>query len=482
MPKLTIQANLSIDSTAIDNITSKWLDIAIIEFDDDKQITAFTYLDEHCQHFLADNHHAVSINYPVDFFSYHADHNWFAFLDDMIPAGASRRYWLQRLDLSRLSVAEQNYQLLKRATIAPIGHLRIKEAISHIQQSNIQQKRHHTPKLFDMADVINRDIDFLEYANEQGAIAGGATGAGGEAPKLVLRYAYDKSNNDKSNNDKLANNKPEPKDLNNAKVWIDNQQLANNTDLYYLVKYPRGKRSERDCDILRAEFYYYHQLAEMGFNTIDTTQMKLIEGENYPSLWLPRFDVQTSKNGTKRYAMESVYSMLQKGAGAYLDHEESIRKLIEIIENSNMVREGYQFDKQAFVIEWVQRDLLNMVFGNSDNHGRNTAFLRDDKRIWLAPIYDFAPMKADPEGIVRTMKWQSPIESGGNYRFDLLVESLADLVEPTRLLNELQQTAQQVTTLKSDLADKGVPDSILNYPAIGFDYLTEKLQRWGLLS
>ena len=48
--------------------------------------------------------------------------------------------------------------------------------------------------------------------------------------------------------------------------------------------------------------------------------------------------------------------------------------------------EGFKFDKMAFVIEWVKRDILNIAFGNSDNHGRNTAFLRDENKIWLSPM------------------------------------------------------------------------------------------------
>ncbi|MNY68505.1 hypothetical protein D3C86_2062810 [compost metagenome] len=39
---------------------------------------------------------------------------------------------------------------------------------------------------FERQDVISRDNRFLEYAYEQGAAIGGATGAGGEAPKLLL--------------------------------------------------------------------------------------------------------------------------------------------------------------------------------------------------------------------------------------------------------------------------------------------------------
>ncbi|MDO9777454.1 type II toxin-antitoxin system HipA family toxin, partial [Glaesserella parasuis] len=93
------------------------------------------------------------------------------------------------------------------------------------------------PRLFEIDDVINRQADFLEYANQRGAMAGGATGAGGEAPKLLLRQTA------------------------TQQVWIDNLQQGDAADDFYLVKFPRGKRSAIDCDILRAEFHYYHELA-----------------------------------------------------------------------------------------------------------------------------------------------------------------------------------------------------------------------------
>ncbi|MBN8157133.1 type II toxin-antitoxin system HipA family toxin, partial [Vibrio vulnificus] len=73
------------------------------------------------------------------------------------------------------------------------------------------------------------------------------------------------------------------------------QDDNSNHDLHYLVKYPRGSRSTIDCNILRAEFYFYHELTEMGVETISTDGMRLEEGLNYPSLWLPRFDVQINE-------------------------------------------------------------------------------------------------------------------------------------------------------------------------------------------
>lgn len=44
---------------------------------------------------------------------------------------------------------------------------------------------------FGFDDVVTRDQRFLEYAYEQGAAIGGATGAGGEAPKLLLSEGRD---------------------------------------------------------------------------------------------------------------------------------------------------------------------------------------------------------------------------------------------------------------------------------------------------
>lgn len=39
---------------------------------------------------------------------------------------------------------------------------------------------------------MSLQYNFLEYANEQGATVGGATGAGGVAPKLLLMLVKDK--------------------------------------------------------------------------------------------------------------------------------------------------------------------------------------------------------------------------------------------------------------------------------------------------
>ena len=448
---LTIQAFLG----------RKWIDIATLSFrHTDGVLFKGTQLEYDFDYTIlnpnSDDHRAVSINHPVIMMEKYIDANsLLTFIDDIIPSGSSRDFLVRHLGILDSSIDAQHFILLSTSTNAPIGNLRIKESLLH----NSDGDEESVGQYFTIEHVIDKSVDFLEYAQERGAACGGATGAGGAAPKLLLR-------------------------LNDAnQVWIDNLQLNNSTDIHYLVKFPRGKASI-DSDILRAEYHFYHELHAMGFDTIPIADMRLEEGEHVPSLWLPRFDIEMDSNGVaKRYGMESLYSMLNQRSAAYLDHNDAIDEVLRKILGSDMLLQNpdFNFDVAAFVTEWVKRDLLNIIFGNSDNHGRNTSFLRDEKSIRFSPIYDFAPMKADPEGITRLTKWASPMEKGGEYDFAAIAQSLEVYVAPVKLMAELQNTAKDLLTLKARLAVRGVPLAILNHSNIGFDYIEDKLKRWGLL-
>lgn len=349
MKKLTLQIYLN----------QEWQDMAELHFEEETyQLSNLVYLPDYItQYFGQAGSNAVSINYPVNIFIENQNALWTC-ISDITPAGASRRYWIETLDIKHLPEAEQNYRLLKDGAISPVGNLCIKEAVP--QKTEFRD--------FDIEKVKDRQSDFLEYANQSGAIVGGAIGAGGEAPKLLLKRR-------------------------NNKVWIDNLQNGKDQDMGYLVKYPRGNYSAIDCDILRAEFHYYREAAALGFETIDIHHMRLEEGKRYPSLWLPRFDIVEKGGKYERLALESVYSMLQKQGGA-LDHEVTIRRLIKTISDSDL-----EFDSKHFVLEWVKRDLLNIAFGNSDNHGRNIAFLRDEKKSDLLPSMILLLCEPIPKGL-----------------------------------------------------------------------------------
>lgn len=387
---------------------------------------------------------ACSLRLPVELILLHRSPHWFGFLDDIMPSGAGRRFWIAYLGLTNQEPRQQDYELLSRGTVAPVGNLRIAQAVP--EQASTQR--------FGLNEVVERDTDFLEYAQMHGAAGGGATGAGGEAPKLLLRRD------------------------DHERIWIDARQDDDTClDRHYLVKFPRGARGTIDADILRTEYHYYQELNSLGIETIATEGMELREGARYPSLWLPRFDVGEREGRLERYGLESIYSLLGRGPGEYLNQFTVIRTLAQLLAQ----REHDQgFDQAGFTIEWVKRDLLNIAFGNADNHGRNSALIKRPEGVTLAPVYDFAPMRADPEGIVRTTTWGQPFESGGRFDWHAIAAELVDLVEPERLLDELGRLARQLVGLRDRLETRGVPSSILDMPNVGLGNLDQRINTWRL--
>ncbi|OZB37718.1 MAG: hypothetical protein B7X50_12240 [Alishewanella sp. 34-51-39] len=383
---------------------------------------------------------SFSALYPVNPMDIHAFKSWPAIFEDIMPMGYARKLWLDLLNLQQASSAQQDLELLKSGTIAPVGNLRLKESITALSEQLADLR-------FEQAAVVERDHDFLTYARQRGAVSGGATGAGGAAPKLLVRLNQ------------------------RREVWIDPLQSDNEPDLHYLVKFPRGNAAI-DRDILRTEFHFYHELASMGFNTMQIDQLQLHEGSKNPSLWLPRFDRAFHNGKIERYGLESVFSLMNKSAGSYLKHEDVLAALVNVITDKTIA---------ALTTEYLQRDLLNVVFGNSDNHGRNTAVLKQANIVSLAPIYDFAPMKADPEIVVRTTNWSNQIEKAGDIAWLELCERLECYGDPDGFKQALRQLADQLVDLPARLAARGVPDSILKMPVMEFTHLEQRLNKWGLL-
>ena len=210
-------------------------------------------------------------------------------------------------------------------------------------------------------------------------------------------------------------------------------------------------------------------------NAIDISKTRLeIEGEAI-SLWLPRFDVCYQSGRVEHFALESIFSILEKPAGSALNHFEVIDGVCDKLRNAQT------FDSEAFVREWVKRDFLNVIFANSDNHGRNSALIKKHGRIELSPIYDFAPMRADLEQIVRTIKWGRPYEAGGEFDWQGIVDQLSEFTDTERLWQEMRQLASQLLGLKQRLVEYGVDEDFLEIPVLGMNTIDARLQRWQLL-
>ncbi|MCL4410029.1 MAG: HipA domain-containing protein, partial [Gammaproteobacteria bacterium] len=349
-------------------------------------------------------------------------------------------------NVSRSNEFDKNYALLASACMAPVGNLRIKEAAENIEYDTVRR--------FPIDSVIELQHDFLEYANEHGAAVGGATGAGGVAPKLLLMVDHNQ-------------------------VFIDGDFAGKPlTAIPYLTKFARNTRSTRDNNVLRAEGVYYRALKRIlvgtGIETIDVEHLMIKEHNGQVSLWLPRFDITIENSVATRIGVESVYSIINAAPGSYQNHFTVMNQVWQQIKATT------QMSSFEFATQYLARDLLNLVFGNSDNHGRNISFLKFENDIRFAPIYDFAPMKADPEMVTRLFKWDKDCEQGGTVRFDRVVEKLSYFAEPDALLTYLRNLAEPLVGLPNLLKSLNCPTEILNFPAIGFEHIEQKLISYGV--
>ncbi len=245
---------------------------------------------------------------------------------------------------------------------------------------------------------------------------------------------------------------------------------------HWFVKFSRNQALGNDQTILRAEHLYYTALQRLGIDTVATAELDLKEADK-PSLWMKRFDRRIGASGVERLAVESVYSLAGvTEPGSRMDHLEVIQRLAALWINA-----GQKDQVPDLVAEYLRRDLINKILGNSDNHGRNTAIIRGKDALRLAPIYDLAPMVMDAEGITRTTKWSSPVERGGEVDWRAACQLLKPLVNPDQVFETLRQDARGLLALPDLLSGLGLPDAVMNHPAIALKNLEQRMKDWELL-
>ncbi len=382
---------------------------------------------------------AVSVNLPVNWSP--VDTKGFpAFVLDIIPAGYARKSLFKRFNDEKPPEMDTDLFLLGRCTPSPIGNLRVKESVEALQDTGVEA--------FARQSVVERTNDFLEYAYEAGAAMGGATGAQGEAPKLLLAEGRDGAFY--------------------ADAMLDDYQAQS----HWLVKFARNKVTENDKDILRAEYHYYQALTRLGLNTISTKGLRLEEADK-PSLWMPRFDRIVDGESIERIPVESVYSLLgNTEPGSRLKHEVVLSKLIEL-----WCLSGQADEVPELICEYIRRDLLNRILGNSDNHGRNTSIFRHRGRFDLAPIYDLAPMVLDAEGVTRATKWGA--EKKGSPQWREICACFPEWYAPDELYDRIRDAANVFRALPDLLVD--MPLDVRQSTAIPVNKLDAHLALWELL-
>lgn len=401
-----------------------------------------SYISDHFDYIQSPFARAVSARLPLDWDSVSLKKAP-AFLHDIAPAGAAKRFLMARIGQEKPEEVSADLFLLGRSTPAPIGNMRIKESVEALDS--------RPPMGFRREEVIARDNTFLEYAYEQGAAIGGATGAGGEAPKLLMTE------------DRAGLLYPD--------AVLNDAEVAG----HWFVKFARNKAGQTDQDILRSEFHYYKALQTLGIETIAAEGLALEEA-NKPSLWMQRFDRQVTEQGIERLAVESIYSLAGVTTpGSYMNHLDVIQLLADLWKQAGQVEQV-----PDLVAEYLRRDLLNKILGNSDNHGRNTAIIRDLNAFRLAPIYDLAPMVMDEEGVTRTTKWPKDLEVAGEIDWRGVCDALVGIINPADAFERLRQDADPLLALPDILVASGLPDVTLNHPSIALKNLEQRLKSWGL--
>ncbi|MCE0904413.1 HipA domain-containing protein [Pseudomonas putida] len=403
----------------------------LVAYDGDYIIANVDRMEDRCEL-------ALSVNLPLNW-DHHDVKGYPAFLYDIIPSGAAKDSLESRYGRLKPEGVEMGLYLLERFTPAPIGHLRIKESVEGLQPDRSEA--------FARAEVVDRTNEFLEYAYETGAALGGATGANGQAPKLVMTEAH------------------------GGALYADAMLPDDQACRHWLIKFARNRGGERDQDILRTEFHYYKAVAALGLDTVATDGLALEEAVK-PSLWMPRFDRRVVDGVVERIPLESVYSICGITGYAHpMAHAEVVHRLVGL-----WIDNGQQDEVDDLVFEYVRRDLLNRILGNTDNHGRNTSIMRVGGKFRLAPIYDLAPMILDEEGITRTTKWAAERKGSSNWR-----DNCAELVgytDPDVLLQRLMNAAEAFRALPDLLTD--APESMRNAASLPVNNLDKRLVEWGL--
>lgn len=303
-----------------------------------------------------DPFYQVSPALPVEFNTMGMK-SWPPFFLDLLPGGFARQQWENLLEIR--NGPENDFLLLTKAAGNPIGNLRIREAVSRAATNK--------GKGFTESQIASNTEDFLNIANSSGALTGGNSSIQGEAPKYLM--VKDKSG------------------LFHFEGSLPEKDIAG----YYIVKFPRG-RKEIDELILKTEWLYY-SIAEVSGLKIG--KIPDFCDLNRGALFIPRFERVVEKGEIKRIG----YFSLAAAAGITQFGEKIVHdKLLKAVNK-------YSTDRKKDICEYVKRDFLNIILGNTDNHARNSAFLIKNNQITLSPLFDVAPMYLDPEGIVRSTRW-----------------------------------------------------------------------------
>lgn len=372
------------------------------------QPTSFEYdLDYALEHAGAADRQATSARLPVDF-PPHELPGFPAFCVDLMPQGEGRRR-LERA-LKEQGLPQTDWWVLLRGAGSPTGNLRVRSAAHEVDPDAVGVPRE---------EVVTRGDAFLDWAEAQRINLRGSTDTTGASPKLLLVE--------------------DEQGLLHADGVLPDARARR----HWLVKFPRGATT-RDHQVLASEAAYLEVARRVGLRC--GAPLRFEER----ALFIPRFDREVRKDGVQRWGMESLYSVMGVvQSGAPLAWEAVCAAVAELVE-----------DPEAELRELVLRDALAVALGDTDNHGRNTALLKTEAGVKLSPLYDFAPMAFDPQGISRLTRWRGELTASG-LQWAQVVEAVAPWVPVEAMTSALLELARRLPEVEGWLRELDVPGPVI---------------------
>lgn len=385
-----------------------------------------SYIDKY---FGKKNRFQIGGHFPINYEIIQLD-TWPAFLLDLFPQGNALKWVIDKLGI--LDRPENYWRIMKEANISPPGNLRVKSTKA-LTEANFGKHQG-----FEKSEVLAKGDEFLEYMRDHGAPVSGSTGAAGAAPKYML-----------------------VEDI-HGRFHAPGALGISSVHKNWLVKFPRGDKTSEDREILRNEKLYYDVASWFGLRT----RGAVLEHKN-DSLFIPRFDRSKSPGGWKYLGLESLYSLSNNVEfGSRLEHE----SYVKILKN-------YCSDPNEDILEYVWRDFVNQMTGNTDNHGRNTSLLKTDDTTSISPLYDFAPMQFDPEVIIRNTNWNYDLTKG-------TVEGIKNYLVKGEMVdgNQFKKTAskrfEKCLRLEKKMAELGISFKYIKKTKNKRDLLIKELKNY----
>ena len=399
-------------------IDDQWIDCATLAVQQGKRSGSVFEYD--LDYAFSDTLEPVSLRFPVDA-NHHTLIHWPPFFYDLIPQGPGRTFLLGELNL--VDGPGADFPLVRAGAFNPIGRVRVAEAVEYFEQHIQRHDARGMDRGFTLDEIVARGDAFHERMMLHSMLAAGTTGVQGAAPKYLLTR--------------------DRQGLWHADGALPDAQAA----AHFIVKRPRG-RTEADRKVLKNEAAYMQVAAAMGIRTHG-----LVERHD-DSLFIPRFDRVVDQGKVVRLHQESAASLAGLvGFDARPSQFELLHSLRRVVT-----------DKTGETIEFLKRDVLNLAMRNTDNHARNTAVQQIGKEVRLTPLFDFAPMYLDPEGIARAARWYHPQTRKELIDWREVIAALAlDEAETVRISRELAQFVEPMRALVEHMREAGVDEDIIAF-------------------